>query len=90
MTHLLSPAMQTEIEKESILVDSISEIAQKVKINKNRVKNIFILKNNLILKFFKESLIKDLQVFAKNWPQTSSRLPFDISAAINAVDVEVG
>ncbi len=48
LNHLLTPAMQIEIKQESVLVDSISEIAQKVKINKNRVKNIFILKHNII------------------------------------------
>ena len=37
LNHLLTPSMITELKQESILVDSISEIAQKVKTHKNRV-----------------------------------------------------
>lgn len=71
---MLSPPMIIELKQESMLVDSISEIAERVKVSKNRVKNN--LKHNLKIYFkyqqFKESLQSELQMFSKKWPQTSS------------------
>ena len=64
--------MITELNQETLMVEKINDITQKLKGKKN------------------QDLKTELKAFSEIWPQHAScRLPFDISLAVQAINIEV-